>query len=234
MILWLLILCALAIRVVYATNHPIESRDGIFYVNFCNSWFTGGTAALPFELQSKPLLYQYCVCALMRLGISAFDAALWLNLIVGSLLMLPIYFFGKIFFEDKKAALWLVALAAVMPPLVEYSALRLRETFYLFFAAWTICAWGFCIKGCRYQWFWLMICGAAAMLATQCRYEGGELIIFGISLPCYMLYQRTGWKKALLAAVLFGVGIILCGVAVYCLPGMPNYFWIYFHRFRLL
>lgn len=233
--LLLIIIGALALRINYANTHPLETRDGIQYMEFCREWFEKADAALPYEMQGKPLLYQYTVRSLMFLNISVEEAALGLNLFVGALLLLPVYFSGKVLFEDSKAALGIVLLAAVMPPLVEYSAVRLRETFYFFFTAWSICFWLFSINGSKHRQIWTAFCGAAVCLATMCRFEGGELAIFcGVSLPVSEFFRRSGWMRSIFAGGLFAGGFAICALLLFLLPGMPNFILIYLQQFRVI
>ena len=196
---------ALAVRLFYCWSHPMETRDGIGYIQFTQRWFEEGTAALPAFLQTQPPLFCYLSRALMFTGLSAEAATQLVNLSAGTLLLIPVYFAGKLLFNDKRAGLWLGALSAVMPTLVKYSCERLREGLYFFFAFWVICFWLHAVKQSRPMQN-AFLCGLCAVLSLLCRYE------------------------ALEAGFVFVLGALLGVAVIRLLPGMPDILTIFVNR----
>ena len=117
-ILPLLMLGALAVRLIYLAEAPMETRDGISYVNFTQQWFEMGQAAIPSFDRVPPPLFCYLGKTLMFSGIDAATALLIINMTCGVLLLIPAYLIGKNIYNDPGAGLWFAGFAAVMPPLV--------------------------------------------------------------------------------------------------------------------
>ena len=226
----LIITAAMILRVVYAVLHPIETRDGIWYINFTQKWFEAGDAALPVYETMSPPLYCYLGKNLMYCGLSAAEALLYINMICGILLLIPAYLIGRYIYNDRNAGLWFAAFAAVMPPLVEYSCVRLREGLYLFLLFWIVCLWIMALK--RINWkLNAFIGGCLCIPALYCRYEAWEMFPFMLlGLPLVMLFPNWKWKEALGSAGFVLLGIVVAGVIFYFLPGMPNIFNILFNR----
>jgi membrane protein len=221
---------ALAVRLFYCWSHPMETRDGIGYIQFTQRWFEEGTAALPAFLQTQPPLFCYLSRALMFIGLSAEAATQLVNLSAGTLLLIPVYFAGKLLFNDKRAGLWLGALSAVMPTLVKYSCERLREGLYFFFAFWVICFWLHAVKQSRPMQN-AFLCGLCAVLSLLCRYEALELLVFcGIGLPAAIFFPDRAWKNALKAGFVFVLGALLGVAVIRLLPGMPDILTIFVNR----
>lgn len=229
-VLVLLMLFALTVRLFYVYGHPLEARDGIYYIQFTQEWFTHGAAALPDHLSIKPPLYCYLARALMYLGVSASGATLCVNLAAGTLLMIPVYLSGRALWKERSAAVWLCALAAVTPLFVKYSCLRLREGLYIFLAFSTVCAWLLALKKIHM----LRASAACAFLAVLnlcCRYEAAELLICAaLTLPIAALFPGWRWKLAGKTALAFLIGAAIGAAVIVALPGMPNMLAIYFTR----
>ncbi|MBR2344687.1 MAG: hypothetical protein IKA71_02745 [Lentisphaeria bacterium] len=228
--LFIIVIIAVILRMVYLIQSPIETRDGIAYINFTHKWFELGQAALPAHETVPPPLYCYLGKSLMYCGLSAANALLYINMISGILLLIPAYLIGRYIYNDRNAGLWFAAFAAVMPPLVEYSCVRLREGLYLFLLFWIVCLWIMTLK--RVLWkLNAFIIGALCIPALYCRYEAVEFLPFVlVGLPLAMLFPNWQWKNAFVTAVLISSGVIVCGMLFYILPGMPDIFNIFYNR----
>lgn len=229
-ILALLMLFALAIRLIYLWGHPLESRDGIYYIEFTHEWFARGAAALPEHLSIKPPLYCYISRALMYTGLSAAEATLAVSLAAGVLLLIPVFVSGRILWKERSAAIWLSTFAAVMPTLVRFSCLRLREGLYLMLAFSTVCAWILAIRKIH-MLRTAAACAFLAMLNLMCRYEAAEILaVAAVTLPVTALFPGWRWKMAVRMLFAFLIGTLLGAAVVATLPGMPNLFAVYFSR----
>ena len=230
--LLLVLLVAAIVRGIYLFNHPLETRDGILYIEFIRDWFARGDAAIPEFLQTQPPLYCYLSRILMYCNLSAEASSLSVNFAAGILLIIPIYFSGKLLFGGKKPGLQLALLAAVMPVLIKYSCIRLREGLYFFFLFVTFnfllhTLWGKRESICAF------LCGLFATTALLARYEALEMLLFcggGIFLCGF--FPQVRWKKILLLTGIFLLGV-LAGIAVIkLLPGLPDITIIFINRIK--
>ena len=230
-ILSILMLGALAVRLIYLAEAPMETRDGISYVNFTQRWFESGRAALPSFDRTSPPLFCYLGRGMMFLGLSASTALLTINMTCGVLLLIPAYLIGKHIYDDRNAGLWFAGFAAVMPPLVEFSCVRLRESLYLFLVFWIVSLWVMTIRcRCRGEWA-AALCGASAVVATYCRYEALELLAFvALSLPIIGLFPKWQWRRATMIALAVAGGVIVAAAVMHWLPGMPDILRVFYNR----
>ncbi len=238
-IFWLVLimLLAVALRLIYLQNHPLETRDGIRYMAQTQQWFSDGTWQKqdPY-LQSSPVLYCYLSKSLMHLGFSVERSTICVNFIAGIALLIPIWLAGKILFREEKAdALLLTLFAAVCPKLIQYSCERLREGTFLFFSACVFCSCFYVIFCEKRTKLVTILCGTCTFLAVACRFEALELLFFCVCAICAV----AGWReKKLLSSVqyasLFLAGLII-GFGIFAmLPGFPNIFTLYYTRLRCL
>ena len=221
---------ALAVRLIHLYGSPMETRDGIAYVNFTQQWFEQGSAALPSFGRMKPPLFCYLGKTLMFLHLSAATALLAINLACGVLMLIPAYWMGRTLYDDREAGLWFAGVTAVMPPLVAMSCTRERECMYLFLMFWIVLLWIWVIKRHREK-LCAVLSGGVSVLAVYCRYEALELLLFSVAaLPIIGLFPRWRWRRAaiLLGAVLLGIAI--GGLLMLVLPGMPNIWQIFYSR----
>lgn len=221
LILTAIAVAALLLRLLALLGNPILPRDGIEYLGFCERWFEEGDAFLDASVRSRPLLFQYLVVALMRCGLSSEAAGVGLNVVAGSLLAVPFLLAGRALFQSEIAGLCAAVLAAVLPPLVEFSISPMRDCLYLFFAIW---AWFGVIQALRTgKPLWATLVGAAALFALQCRFEAFELILFGgIGLGVCLGVLRKSWRSGACALLLFLSGAAAAGVFLESLPGYPS------------
>ena len=229
-VLALLMLFALAVRLIYLWGHPLESRDGIGYIRFVQDWYERGAAALPDFLSTKPPLFCYLSRSLMYLGVDVQSATLAVSLAAGVLVLIPIYISGRALWKERAAAVWLCALASVLPVFVRYSCLRLREGLYLLSTFSVVCAWILAMK--RIHMFRsAAVCGFLAVIALLCRYEAAELLFCGaLTLPFAALFPGWRWKAAGRMVLAYGAGVVFGIALILMLPGMPNMWAIYFNR----
>lgn len=227
------VFAAFLLRLAYAEINPMLTRDGIGYLEFCRNWRLAGDAALPFEMQGKPLLFQYLICVLMQYGLTAETAAQWINLIAGTLLVIPVYLAANVLFGRKPEAFCAAIFAAVMPPMVKYSVECLREGLYLFFSAWCLFALFQVLK--KKGGPWSFVCGIFVLLAMMCRFEALELVVIcGIAIPVGVFFPEKKWQCAGTATLLFAAGIATACMLFLLLPGMPSPCEIYLNRLRLI
>ena len=225
-----LMVFALAVRLAYMHLHPLESRDGIGYILLIQQWHDLDGGALPSFGGMQPPLFCYLARAMMYAGIAAEDAALAVNLLAGTLLLIPVYISARTLWKERSAAVWLGILAAVMPVLVKYSCLRLREGMYLLLAFSTVCAWMLAIRK-HHPLRSAAVCGFLAVINLLCRYEALELLaVCGVTLPAAALIPKRRWKDAFKTLAAYIGGGTLGALTIMLLPGMPNILFIYINR----
>ena len=226
-------LVGFAARWIYICTHPMESRDGITYIEFIRDWYARGDAAIPDFLQTQPPLFCYLSRALMFCGLSAEAGSLTVNFVAGILLIIPVYFSGKLLFGGKKPGLFLALLAAVMPVLVKYSCVRLREGLYFFFLFTTLnfllhVLWG------KKELICAFLCGLFATTALLVRYEALEMLVFcGAGIFLCRFFPKPEWKKILFVLLLFLAGIAAGIAVIKLLPGMPDITAIFINRIKV-
>lgn len=229
-ILATLMLFALGIRLIRLWGHPLEFRDGLYYIQFTQEWFDRGAAALPEYLSIKPPLYCYLSRALMYLGFTASAATLTVSLVSGVLLLIPVYITGRVLWKERSAAVWLTLFASGMPVLVRYSCTRLREGLYLFFTFSAVCAWILAIRKIH-PLRGAACCAFLSMLNLMCRYEAAEILVTAaVTLPVAALLPAWRWKEAGKVVLALGCGVLAGAAVMAFLPGMPNLLVIYFSR----
>lgn len=218
------------VRLLYLWLHPMVTRDGITYINFCQNWFEQGNEALPSFLQTQPALLFYLGKLLMHWGIPAESSLLLINLVAGILLLIPVYMIGRLIFQaHPENALWLTGFAAVMPKLVEYSCSQLRESLYFLFFALVFCFWGYAVQRIYLKWN-AFFCGLSILCAMQCRYESLELLIFCFATLPLILWKKHNFRTALIGITFISIGIVMGITFFRCLPDMPDFWIIYRNR----
>ena len=230
MILLGLIVFALALRLIHLYGSPMETRDGIGYINFTRQWFEQGGAALPSFGRMKPPLLCYLGKTLMYCRLSAAAALLTINLTCGVLMLLPAYLIGRTLYDDAEAGLWMAGFTAVMPPLVSMSCTRERECVYLFLMFWIVWLWIMTIKH-RRERACAAISGVLAVIAVYCRYEAVELLMFTVAaLPISALFPRWQWRRAGGVLLWAWAGVAVGALLMLALPGMPDIWQIFYSR----
>ena len=230
-VLGLLMVLALAVRLVYLHLNPLVSRDGIHYILFTREWFAHGSAALPSFARMPPPLFCYLGRALMYLGIDAACGLGIINMFFGVATLIPAYLIGRTLYDDRKAGLWLAAFAAVAPPLVTFSCLKERECLYVFMLFWVVWLWTMVVRE-KQQMRSATGCGAAVIIAMYCRYEAIELLPFAIlGLPLSVLIPSRQWKRSLQVLGCAAGGAVCALVVMLLLPGMPNIIRIFYNQF---
>ena len=229
-ILALIAIAALAVRLIHLYGSPMETRDGIGYINFTRQWFEGGSAALPSFGRMKPPLLCYLGKMLMYCRLSAATALLTLNLACGVLMVIPAYLIGHTLYDDREAGLWLAGISAVMPPLVSMSCTRERECLYLFLMFWIVWSWIMAMKR-RRESFFAALSGILSVLAVYCRYEAVEFLLFSaVALPVAGMFPHWQWKRAGRLLLSVGSGSLAMALLLAVLPGMPDIWQIFYNR----
>ena len=231
----LIIILAIALRLFFLVSHPLETRDGLSYIEQTRQLFVDGEMQKqdPY-LQAPPVMYCYFSKSLMHLGLTAEQSTLLVNFLAGIMLLIPIWLSGKVLFNgDKREALFLTLLAAVFPKLVKYSCERLREGLFLFFSAWTFYLLFYVMLRRKNTGVAAVFCGMSALLAMTCRYEALELVFFcfgSITIGVFMNEKKV--LPPIKCALLFLFGLVIGFTFLNILPGFPNLIPTYLGRLR--
>lgn len=161
------------------------SRDSIQYVQEAEQWHSEGSLKINSN-SLRPPLFIYLIKNLMRWNISAENAGLAINLVMGVLLIPAVFLLTKLLVNDNLVALGAALLAAVHPNLVEFSCEIQRDCLYLFLCGLFCC---FLLLGAQKKhWYWWCLGGVTLALAAFCRMEALEFlvifIIYGICFIC--------------------------------------------------
>jgi len=228
-----IVLFAALIRLWYAWCHPLESNDGIRYLSWIRQWVSEGSCE---SLLVRPPLFFYLARGLMACGLSVENATLAINLAAGSLLVIPVYLAGRALWKKHFSGIAAAFFCAVMPKLVKFSCVRLRDGLYLFFIGWVIAfwAWAFQAENDRRGVWSAFFCGLAMALGVMCRFEMLEFLPWVVlTLPILALCICRSWRCALLfpLMVLLGLAVGIVGISI--LPGMPPVWQSYLNRIRM-
>ncbi|MCQ2379555.1 MAG: acyltransferase family protein [Victivallaceae bacterium] len=221
-----------AVRWFYAIHNPVESTDGITYMQMLRQSLTAGSDV---SAIGRPSLYFYLTRLLYDAGMSVENAALAINLVAGSLLVIPVYLAGRALWRRHFPGLAAALFCAVMPKLVKYSCVRLRDGLYLFFVGWTIAFWSLAVRSER-RWTgsaFSFLCGFAMAAGCMCRYEMLEFLPWvSLTLPVVALLARRDWRGMLLYPVAALSGFVFGIAGFSLLPGMPPVWHSYLDRLQ--
>lgn len=189
---------------------PIVSRDGCLYIRLAQIWYDTGNFKdiLRVHETGIPPMFLYLMKCLMELGLSAENAGVWLNLILGTFTPLLAYGMAYEVTQRKDIAVCSAVLIACNPSMNEFSVEIQRDMIYLFLIGlvlWLLAA-GIRRK-CWSFWAWSGLTAGCSMLV---RYETLEMLII---VPVILIQLCAGrylyWKKCLCYAGLFYSGLVI-------------------------
>ena len=133
--LYAIFFIGVAIKLVLWDRTPYVSIDSVYYLNIINNW-AGNEEEVFFDSlrgESNPPLYLFLVKEITKLGISALYSALLINIILGSLIPIIIYYLTVELFDSKRIAAGSSFIALLHPTLNRLSIEAQRDIGYLFF-----------------------------------------------------------------------------------------------------
>ncbi len=204
-----LVLCALCIRLWLIPTYEVISVDGSAYAVSAKRLTSGD-----FSLLAYYGFYPVLV-ALAHLIVPDLElAGRLVSAIMGSLLILPVYFLGMTFF-DRRAALYSASLIIAWPEMVGASCeVMTQSTFNTLMMIGVLFLWqGFSVK----SWRRSLLAGLALGLAYATRTEAIVLVV-ALCLPplAAALVRKTDWQ------VVFGKVIcpLFCGLLLILIPNL--------------
>lgn len=152
-ITWLgvLMLLALAIRIVAALTRPMIEMDETSYVRMAQN-LAGGHA--PFDITGTDTTNFSPLFSLLIAGLAAgvrdyVVSAYAVAAVFGALLLLPVYLLGKELGGGPRVGLMAAGLVAVMPIYVDHSSRLYSESVYIFFLLMSVVFARHMLRGCR-------------------------------------------------------------------------------------
>lgn len=204
-ILALLILAALAIRVLAALTRPMIQLDETAYVRMAENLAAGHS---PLDISGLTSAHFSPLLPLLIAGMAFIVrnyvlAAYIVVTVFGSLMLLPTYLLGKEL-VNRKVGLMAAAMMAVTPLFVDYSSRIYSESVYIFFLLLAIVFGRHMIMGCRIPCGTLAgaSLGMAYLANPSAMFYFGALLVLSISVAWY----RNIWPhmaKALLFFIFF-------------------------------
>ena len=172
-ILALLILAALAIRVLAALTRPMIQLDETAYVRMAENLAAGNS---PLDISGLTATHFSPLLPLLIAGVAFIVrnyilAAYIVVTVFGSLILLPTYLLGKEL-VNRKVGLMAAALMAVTPLFVDYSSRIYSESVYIFFLLLAIVFGRHMIMGCRIP------CGTLAGASLGMAYLANPSAVF--------------------------------------------------------
>lgn len=190
---------SICLRIICWQLEPSLSQDGTIYLQLAEHWYQTG------EMKSNdyiPPLYIYAIKNLMRGGLSSETAGVGINLFIGALLPLLMYFIAMELSNSRLIALGSALLFSVHPNAVELSTKVQREIFYLFFSGLILYFILMAFKR-KSSIYWGAI-GGLMPLAVLSRYEAIEFIpIVFITLVLSLSIKYVSWSYCLKSVSLF-------------------------------
>ena len=201
-------------------HEPTICRDAIQYMRQVENW--------PNNICTLPL-YQGILFRLTQLGIPTLPAALWLGMICGILLPVPIYLLIREFNSSKLSAFLGAALITVNPGLVKISFEMIRDSLFWLLVA---CGWWLSTAALkRHDRFAAAAAGFCLGLTTWIRYESVEAIMITLVAVCLFVPKDSSkWRNIRKFICRFFVGAICAWLFAMIVCGLPLDFYFLFFR----
>lgn len=209
-ILALLILAALAIRVLAALTRPMIQLDETAYVRMAEN-LAGGKGLL--DITGLTATHFSPLLPLLIAGVATIVrnyvlAAYIVVTVFGSLILLPVYLLGKELVSER-VGLAAAALMAVTPLFVDYSSRIYSESVYIFFLVLAIVFGRHMLRGCRIP------CGTLSGAALGMAYLANPSAVFYlvalVALAVIVAFVRGIWRQMAKALVFFLMFFLLYG-----------------------
>lgn len=174
----IILLCGFLLKIAGLFLEPTLSRDGALYVQLIKIWSDSNdfNALLQYwEGYWIPPFFLYLAKCLMYFGLTAAQAGIGINLVLGT--FAPLVGFGIAFevTRNRIIALCSALLLAMHPALNELSVQVQRDMIFLFLsgsAVWSICAG---IR--RKKWYFWILGGILLSMSFLTRYETAEFLL---------------------------------------------------------
>lgn len=174
----IILLCGFLLKIAGLFLEPTLSRDGALYVQLIKIWSDSNdfNALLQYwEGYWIPPFFLYLAKCLMYFGLTAAQAGIGINLVLGT--FAPLIGFGIAFevTRNRIIALCSALLLAMHPALNELSVQVQRDMIFLFLsgsAVWSICAG---IR--RKKWYFWILGGLLLSMSFLTRYETAEFLL---------------------------------------------------------
>lgn len=174
----IILLCGFLLKIAGLFLEPTLSRDGALYVQLIKIWSDSNdfNALLQYwEGYWIPPFFLYLAKCLMYFGLTAAQAGIGINLVLGT--FAPLVGFGIAFevTRNRIIALCSALLLAMHPSLNELSVQVQRDMIFLFLsgsAVWSICAG---IR--RKKWYFWILGGLLLSMSFLTRYETAEFLL---------------------------------------------------------
>ena len=174
----IILLCGFLLKIAGLFLEPTLSRDGALYVQLIKIWSDSNdfNALLQYwEGYWIPPFFLYLAKCLMYFGLTAEQAGVGINLVLGT--FAPLIGFGIAFevTRNRIIALCSALLLAMHPALNELSVQVQRDMIFLFLsgsAVWSICAG---IR--RKKWYFWVLGGILFSMSFLTRYETAEFLL---------------------------------------------------------
>lgn len=225
MCFWLtaILLLSFLLKYLYWHLDPIVSRDGCLYIRLAQAWYDSGDfkeVLNASEIRIPPLLL-FLMKSLMRFGLSAEAAGVWLNLVLGTFTPLLTYGIAYEVTQRKDVSICSALLIAVNPTMNKLAVAVQRDMLYLFFIG--LGLWFLAAGIRRRQWHYWLGVGIADGFAMLTRYETLEMLVI---VPVILIIMSAGkylvWKKCLHYTGLFCIGFAGTIFCLAFLMGVQN------------
>lgn len=221
---------AFAIRACAFHNTLMMNPDGPIYIHQARAIRHGLWSAInTCSVVDYPTLYTILIAFFYPVTGDWMNAAMAVNLIFGTAMIIPLYFFLRRF-VDEKSSFVTAFIFAMMPVMVIQSVNVIRDPSCWFFS---ILGLYFLVYGDeKKKYFFLIVSSISFLVATATRIEGIVFIIGGC-LYTLLVFKEKKWKSTLI--FLSPVILILCFfMAVQLIRHPDKLYWYRFQEMSLI
>lgn len=213
----LILVLAFSLRLARSFIDDNMDKDSVVYLWMAKSAATGDiNGAVAYNLRMPPL-YISLMAAGEYLGIGAFNAAMAVSVVAGTLLLIPVFSITRTLFNDK-IALFASIIVATHPYLVRISAEIMRDSLFLFLI---FAGLAFALKAAKegksLNW---CVPGIFAGLAVMTRTEGIDLV-FAIMLWFVVELYMSFRNKCVINMIKKTLSSAFCLLAAFLLVTLP-------------
>jgi 4-amino-4-deoxy-L-arabinose transferase-like glycosyltransferase len=231
-ILFLLILffSAFAVRVCAFHNIPMMNPDGPVYIHQARAIYYGLWGSIGHCSEVDYLtLYTVFIAAVYPVTGNWMHAAMAVNLIFGTLMIIPLYLFLRRF-TDEKTGFVTAFIFAMMPILVIQSVNVIRDPSYWFFSM--LGLYLLVNDDEKRKNFFLILSSLSFLIATATRIEGIIFVICGC-LYTMSVFKESKWKTTMifLSPVILS---LCCFIAIQLLRHPDKLYWYRFKEVPLM
>jgi len=191
-----IVLLGLLARTARALIELDIKQDAVLYMNMARLWSTDGVDAAFSAMSWIPPFWPWLLSTLHSAGIEPEIAGQTIGVIMGTTVIVSVFFICRHVFKEESYALVGALLVAIHPYLIRLPAEMLRDSIYIPLVAAAIAV--AVSAALKPKWWKWAVYGVVCALAVMTRREGGELMVFlGVWSIVDLIQNRVEFKCTL-------------------------------------